>query len=343
MSVTGKYRVAVVKSKGADFEIEERDIPHPGAGQVLVKVVACGICHSDIYTKQGVYGTVFPRAPGHEAAGTVAALGEGVTTFKVGDRVGAGWHGGHCNSCDSCNRAEFVLCKNGKITGITHDGGYGEYMVVPVNSLARIPEGIPFEEAGPLLCAGITVFNSLRNVGARAGDVVAVQGLGGLGHLAVQFANKMGFKVVALSTSPDKKQLAEELGAHIYVDSSSQNPVQELAKLGGARVIICTAPHAKSISDIIPALSTNGVLLLVGAPSENLSFYPGILIMKKARIQGWPSGSAVDSEDTLAFAQLTGVRPKIEKFKLDDINKAYDIQMNNKARFRAVIVHDHKL
>jgi D-arabinose 1-dehydrogenase-like Zn-dependent alcohol dehydrogenase len=327
----------IARPKG-DWELVQRDIPQPGPGQVRIKVEACGVCHSDMMVKEGLWpGLKYPRIPGHEIAGRVDALGTGVAEWKVGQRVGVGWHGGHCFRCDACRRGDFMLCRYEKITGFSHDGGYAEYMVSPAEAVAAMPDDLPAAEAAPLLCAGITVFNSLRNSGARPGDLVAVQGVGGLGHLGVQYANRMGFITVAIARGRDKQPLAEKLGARHYIDSSAVNPAEALQKLGGARVALATAPDAKSISSLTPGLSANGKLLVIAAAMEPLTISALDLIGARRSIQGWPSGTAIDSEDTLRFSSQQGVRPMIEKFPLAKVADAYNHMESGKVRFRAVL------
>ena len=331
-------RVAQIAKPGANWEIVEREIPEPGPGQVRIRVQACGICHSDRLVKEGLWpGLNYPRVPGHEIAGRIDSLGDGVLDWKVGQRVGVGWHGGHCFHCDSCRRGDFILCKYEKITGLSHDGGYAEYMIAPAEAVAAMPDGLETDEAAPLLCAGITVYNSLRHSGAIAGDVVAVQGVGGLGHLAIQYANRMGFHTVALGRGQDKQPLATKLGARQYIDSAATNPAEELQKLGGARVALATAPQAQSISALVGGLSPNGKLLIVAAAFEPISVSALELISGRRSIQGWPSGTAKDSEDTLRFSALAGVRPMIEKFPLAKVAEAYERMESGKVRFRAVL------
>ncbi len=333
-----RMKVAQVPKPGAPFEIVERDIPQPAAGQVRIKVHACGVCHSDVLVKEGVFPWIqYPRVPGHEVSGHIDAVGPGVIQWKTGQKVGVGWHGGHCFICDPCRRGDFVLCVNEKITGLHYDGGYAEYIVVPAEAAAAMPDGISDDEAAPLLCAGITVFNAMRNAGAGPGELVAVQGLGGLGHLGVQFARQMGFRTVAIGRGTDKDQLARKLGAHVYIDSGAVDPAQELQKLGGAKLILATAPDAKAMSGLVGGLARKGILLLVGVPGEPLSINALPMILLKQRLQGWPSGSAVDSEDTLKFSVLTGVRPMIEKYPLAKAGEAFDQMMSGKARFRVVL------
>jgi len=333
-----KMKVAQVPKPGAAFEIVERDIPEPGAGQVRVKVEACGICHSDVLVKDGLWpGIQYPRVPGHEIAGRVDAIGEGVKSWEKGQRVGVGWHGGHDFVCDECRRGDFGMCVDRKVTGIDFDGGYAEYVIVGAEVLALIPDEVPAEEAGPFMCAGVTVFNALRNSGARAGDVVAVQGIGGLGHLGVQYARQMGFETVALGRGKDKEPLAKKLGAHHYFDSNVADPVAELKKLGGARVILATAPSAKAISSVVDGLSPNGNLLVPAAPNDPLSVNVLSLIMGRRSVSGCYSGTARDSQDTLEFSALANVHPMIEKYPLSRVNEAYEQMHSGKVRFRVVL------
>ena len=319
-------------------ELVELDIPQPGAGQVRVKVEACGICHSDVLIKDGLWpGLQFPRVPGHEVAGRIDAVGSGVTAWTNGQRVGVGWHGGHCFQCEQRRRGDFAMCVNRKITGIDFDGGYAEYMIAPAAALAAIPDELPAEEAGPFMCAGVTVFNALRNSGAQGGDVVAVHGIGGLGHLGVQYARQMGFQTVAVGRGKDKEALARKLGAHHYIDWDAGDAAAELQKLGGARVILATAPNAKAISALVDGLSVNGNLLVPAAPGEPLTVSTLSLIMGRRSVSGWYSGTAMDSQDTLEFSALSGVHPMIEKYPLARVAEAYEQMHTGKARFRAVL------
>lgn len=333
-----KMKAVQVTKANAPFEVVERDIPEPGPRQLRVKVEACGVCHSDVFVRLGGYpGLALPRIPGHEIAGRVDAVGPDVAAWKVGDRVGVGWHGGHCFECDACRRGLFINCPSSKVTGISHDGGYAEYAVVPAESAARIPDKLDAADAGPLLCAGVTTFNALRNSGARPGDTVAVLGLGGLGHLGIQYAAKMGFRTVALSSGPDKEKLARELGAHEYVDTKATNAAEGLKKLGGAHVVLATAPNSAAIASTFDGLAPRGKLLIVAAPFDPLPANPFGLLSGRS-IAGWPSGSAIDSEDAMNFSALTGVRARIEKFPLVDAEKAFASMIENKVRFRAVLV-----
>lgn len=333
-----KMKVVQISKAGGNFEITEKEAPKPGPNQVRIQVKACGVCHSDVFTKEGYWPNIeYPRAPGHEIAGIIDEVGPGVNRWKKGERVGVGWAGGFCGECDACRRGLFVNCPNLKVTGINFDGGYAEYIIAPREALAAIPDALSFEEAAPILCAGVTTFNALRNTGARAGDLVAVQGIGGLGHLGVQFANKMGFHTIAISKGKDKEALARKLGAHVYLDTDKTNPAQELQKLGGARVILATAPHAKSVSALVDGLGVNGELMIVGASMDPMEISSIQLIGKTRTVRGWPSGSSIDSEDAMKFCALTGIRPMIEKFPREKASQAYEKMMTNKARFRVVL------
>lgn len=334
-----KMRVVQVTRAGSPLEMAEREIPEPGAGSVRIKVEACGICHSDVFTKDGLWpGIDFPRIPGHEIAGTIDAVGKLVVGWKAGQRVGIGWHGGHCGRCPSCRRGDFVTCQVApQIPGITYDGGYADYVVAPAEALALIPEGLKAVDAGPLMCAGITTFNSLRHSGARPGDTVAVLGVGGLGHLAVQFATKMGFRTVAIARGSDKEPLARKLGAAHYIDSEARDPAAELTKLGGAKVILATATSGMAMNAVIGGLGIDGKLIVLGAASERIEIDPLLLIMGRRSIAGWPSGTSIDSQDTMAFSALTGVRAMTEVFPLERADEAYDRMMSGKARFRVVL------
>ncbi|MFN7998201.1 MAG: alcohol dehydrogenase [Bryobacteraceae bacterium] len=332
-------KTVLIQRPGADFVVTERSVPDPGEGTVRIKIAACGICHSDSFVKEGHWpGLTYPRVPGHEVAGVIDAVGRGVTAWSAGDRVGIGWHGDHCGVCEPCRRGDFVACERLQITGFAFDGGYEQYMIAPARGLARIPEALTFAEAGPLLCAGVTTFNPLRQCRARPGDLVAVHGIGGLGHLGVQFARHFGFHVVAISRGKDKEELALRLGAHKYLDSETVDAAAELQKMGGARVILATAPSAKAISPLVDGLGLDGVLLTVAAAVEPMSISAIQLIPKRRSVQGWPSGTSKDSEDTLNFCALTGIRPMIEEFALEDAAKGYERMMSNKVRFRSVLV-----
>jgi D-arabinose 1-dehydrogenase-like Zn-dependent alcohol dehydrogenase len=333
-----RMKVAQISKPRGDWELVEREVPEPAAGQVRIKVEACGICHSDMFVKDALWpGLQYPRIPGHEIAGRIDALGVGVSEWQIGQRVGVGWHGGHCFHCEPCRRGDFILCRNAKVTGISHDGGYAEFMVSPAEAVAAMPDDLAAAEAAPLLCAGITVFNALRHAGALPGDLVAVLGVGGLGHLAVQYATRMGFATAAIARGQDKQPLAVKLGAKHYIDSAVTSPAEALQKLGGARVILATAPDAKSISGLVGGLGAGGKLVIVGAAMEPLSISALDLIGARRSIQGWPSGTAIDSEDTLRFSAMAGVRPMIEKFPLAKVAEAYDHMLGGKARFRAVL------
>jgi D-arabinose 1-dehydrogenase-like Zn-dependent alcohol dehydrogenase len=331
-------RAVQVAKAGGPFEVVQRDVPEPQANQVRVRVEACGICHSDALVRSGAYpGLQLPRIPGHEVAGTVDKVGAGVTEWKQGDRVGIGWHGGHCFVCDACRKGLFINCERAQVTGLSFDGGYAEYVVAPHDALARIPDGLSSAEAAPLLCAGVTTFNALRNSGVRPGDTVAVQGIGGLGHLGIQYAAKSGFRTVALSQGSDKRRLAFELGAHEYVDTAKTSAAEGLKKLGGADLVLATAPNSAAIASTIDGLKPRGKLLIVAAAFEPISF-SGLGLLSGKSIAGWPSGSAFDSEETVAFSALAGVRPRIETFKLEEAEDAYGRMMENRVRFRAVLI-----
>ena len=337
-----KMRAVQVPRPNGPFEIVEREIPAPGAGSVRIKVQACGICHSDALTKEGRWpGLQYPRVPGHEVVGLVDAVGPGVVGWTAGQRVGVGWHGGHCGRCDSCRRGDFFACQTiTNVTGITYDGGYADYMVAPAVALARLPEGLSAVEAAPLMCAGLTTFNALRNSGARPGDVVAVLGVGGLGHLGVQYAVKMGFKTVAIARGKDKEALARKLGAWHYIDSQAQDPAAELIKLGGARVILATVTNGEAMGAALGGLGVHGTLMVLGAP-PSLAVSPGLLIGGRRSIQGWYSGTSIDSQDTLSYSVLSGVRSMNEVFPLERATEAYERMMSGKARFRVVLTTGH--
>jgi D-arabinose 1-dehydrogenase-like Zn-dependent alcohol dehydrogenase len=331
-------KVAQVPSAGADFQIVEREIPTPDAGQVRIKVQACGVCHSDVLTKDGALpGIQYPRVPGHEVVGVIDELGAGVSEWAMGQRVGVGWHGGHDGTCTACRRGDFGNCVNMKIAGISYDGGYQQYMVAPVEALAAVPESLSDVDAAPLLCAGITTFNALRHSGAFPGDLVAVQGIGGLGHLGIQFANRFGYKVAAIGRGSENAALAKKLGASVYIDSKATKAAEELQKLGGAKVILATAPSSKAMSELIDGLGANGKLLVVGAAPEPIEVTPIQLIFGSRTIQGWASGTPIDAEDTLRFAELTGVRPMIETYPLEKAAEAYARMLSGDAQFRVVL------
>jgi D-arabinose 1-dehydrogenase-like Zn-dependent alcohol dehydrogenase len=334
-----KMRAVQVISPGGAFEIVEREIPEPAQGSVRIKIEACGICHSDSVTKEGMWpGISYPRVPGHEIAGVIDAAGAGVAGWKEGQRVGVGWHGGHCGYCDSCRRGDFVTCQIApQVTGIAYDGGYAEYMIAPAAVLASIPENLSAVEAAPLMCAGVTTYNSLRNSGARAGDLVAILGIGGLGHLGVQFAAKMGFRTVAIARGMDKEPLARKLGAWSYIDSKTQDPSAELQKLGGAKAVLATVTSGAAMSATLGGLGVNGKLIILGAAAEPLQVAGMPLLFGRRSIVGWPSGSSIDSQDTLAFSAQSGVRPMTEVFPLERAAEGYEHMMSGKARFRAVL------
>jgi D-arabinose 1-dehydrogenase-like Zn-dependent alcohol dehydrogenase len=334
-----KMRAFQIPKAKEPFQLVEREIPAPAAGAVRIKVQACGICHSDEYAKEGSRpGITYPRVPGHEIAGVIDAIGEAVQGWEVGQRVGVGWHGGHCGHCNSCRRGDFVTCSKGRqITGLTCDGGYTEYMIISSAALAAIPDEISATDAGPLLCAGVTTFNSLRNSGARPGDLVAILGLGGLGHLGVQFAHKMGFETVAIARGKEKESFAKKLGAAHYLDSESQNVSAELEKLGGAKVILSTVTSGKAVNAVLNGMGINGKTILVGNPDQPLEITGRLLIAGRRSISGWPSGSPIDSQDTLKFCALTGIRPMTEIYPLERAAEAYDRMLSGSARFRVVL------
>src|SRR5215831_1239305 len=331
-------RVAQVSRPKGPFEIVERKIPEPAAATVRIKVHACGVCHSDSLTKEGGFpGLQYPRVPGHEVAGLIDAVGPGVPGWQPGQKVGVGWNGGYCGYCDHCRRGEFFACVRGQTTGVTYDGGYGEYVIAPASAVARMPAELPPAEAAPLMCAGVTTFNALRNSGARPGDVVAVLGLGGLGHLGVQYAAKMGFHTVGIARGKDKEPLARRLGASVYIDNQAQDPAAELQKLGGAKIILATATSGEAMSAVQGGLAVNGTLLVVGA-AESMQVSPMALLMGCRSVKGWYSGTSIDSQDTLAFSARTGVRSMNETFPLERVAEAYDRMMSGKARFRDVLI-----
>ena len=329
--------VQVSRPKGS-FELVERDVPEPRTGAVRIKVRACGICHSDSFIKDGTWpGLQYPRVPGHEIAGIIDAIGTGVLGWTVGQQVGVGWHGGHCGYCESCRRGDFLTCRiAAQVPGITYDGGYADYMIAPAEALALVPNELSAVEAGPLMCAGITTFNSLRHSGATPGDLVAILGIGGLGHLGVQFAVKMGFKTVAIARGKDKEPLARELGAWRYIDSQAQNPADELLKLGGARIILATATSGKAMAAVLGGLGIDGEMIILGA-ADPMEVSPLQLLGGRRSIAGWPSGRSIDSQDTLQFSALTGVRSMNEMFPLERAAEAYERMMSGNARFRVVL------
>ncbi len=336
--VVRQMKMARISQPGAGFQIAEREVPEPGAGQVRIKVQACGVCHSDVLTAEGSWpGIQYPRVPGHEVAGVIDEVGPAVSVWKKGQRVGVGWHGGQDNTCRECRRGDFRNCQNLKITGISYDGGYQQYMVAPVEALVPIPDGLSDAEAAPLLCAGITTYNALRHSGALPGDLVAVQGIGGLGHLGIQFANKFGYKVAAISRGSENATLAKKLGASVYIDSKATNAAAELQKLGGAQAILATAPSSKAMSEVIDGLGPNGTLMVIGATFDPIEVTPVQLISGSRRIQGWAAGTPADSEDTLRFAELAGVRPMIETYPLEKAAEAYARMVSGKAQFRVVL------
>lgn len=331
-------RAVQVSRPGGPLEMVERPIPQPGPREVRVKVQACGLCHSDSLTKDGHWpGISYPRVPGHEIAGVIDAIGGDVPRWTPGHRVGIGWLGGYCGYCDACRRGIFIACANQRVTGITIDGGYQEYVLVPFEGLAAIPDEVAAVDAGPLMCAGITTFNALRHSAARAGDTVAVVGIGGLGHLAVQFAAKMGFRTIAIARGAEKGPLAKQLGARHYIDSTAEDPAAALQRLGGARIIVATATSAQAMAASLGGLAVDGRLVVLGADFAPMPLNTASLIGRRSGIYGWPSGSSIDSEDTLRFSAMSGVRPMTETYPLEQAQQAYDRMMSNRARFRVVI------
>jgi D-arabinose 1-dehydrogenase-like Zn-dependent alcohol dehydrogenase len=329
---------AQVSNPGADLEVVERGVPEPGAGEVRIKVQACGICHSDVLTKEGMWpGIQYPRVPGHEVAGIIDKVGAGVSEWQRGQRAGVGWHGGHDGTCRACRQGDFRNCTNLKIPGISYDGGYQEYMLAPVEALVPIPENLRDIEAAPLLCAGITTYNALRHSGALPGDLVAVQGIGGLGHLGIQFANRFGYKVAAIGRGSENASLAAKLGANVYIDSKSTNAAEALQKMGGAQVILATAPSSKAMSELVDGLGSNGKLVVVGVEFAPIEVTPIQLISGSRNIQGWAAGTPADSEDTLNFAELADVHPMIETYPLEKVKEAYARMLSGKAEFRVVL------
>jgi D-arabinose 1-dehydrogenase-like Zn-dependent alcohol dehydrogenase len=331
-------KAAQIPKPGADFEIVEREIPKPGPGEVRIKIQACGVCHSDVFTKEGSWpGIQYPRVPGHEVVGTIDELGAGVSGWKQEQRIGVGWHGGHDGTCLACQRGDFRNCRNLKVPGISYDGGYEQYMVAPVEALTAMPESLSDVEAAPLLCAGITTYNALRHSGAMPGDLVAVLGIGGLGHLGIQFANKFGYKVAAIGRGSESATLAKKLGASVYIDNKVTNAAEALQKLGGAQVILATAPNSKAMTEVIDGLAPNGNLMVIGVTADPIEVTPAQLVNGSKSIQGWASGTPADAQDTLRFAELTGVRPMIETYPLEKAAEAYARMMSGQAQFRVVL------
>ena len=327
-----------INGPGGPFEVTKRPVPEPSPNTVRIKIEACGVCHSDAFAKDGHWpGLVYPRVTGHEVAGVIDAVGQGVTSWQKGQRAGVGWHGGHCGQCVPCRQGDFMGCRYFQVTGFNEDGGYAQYMIARTEAVAAIPAALSAVEAAPILCAGITTFNSLRHSGARPGDLVAVQGLGGLGHLGVQFASKMGYHTVAIGRGNDKESLALKLGAARYLDTEAVNAANELANMGGAAVILATAPSSQAMTDLVDGLGVGGKLLVVGASADAIKVTPIQLIMARRSVQGWPSGTGRDSEETLRFCALTGIRPMVETFPLEQAAAAYDRMLSGKARFRVVL------
>jgi NADPH2:quinone reductase len=327
-----------VPDAGAEFEVVDMNVPEPGPGEVRIAVEACGICHSDVFVKEGQFpGIDYPRVPGHEVVGRVDAIGEGVNAWDDGQRVGVGWHGGHCFSCEPCRRGDFISCENGQVTGIASDGGYAEYMTAPAEAVAAVPDNLESAAAAPLMCAGITTYNALRNAGAKPGDLVAVQGVGGLGHLGIQYAHAAGFETVAVSRGTDKRDLAMDLGADHYVDSEAEDPGEALVELGGARIVLATAPNTDAIESVVSGLGVDGEVLAVGIPGEPVEVSVQDLVMGRRSVAGWPSGDARDSQDTLEFSALRDIEPMIESYPLEEAADAYERMLSNDARFRVVL------
>ncbi len=331
-------KAAQIAKPGGDFELVDRDIPSPGEGEVRIQVQACGVCHSDSFTKEGSWpGIQYPRVPGHEIVGLIDAVGPGVSGWKKRQRVGIGWHGGHDNTCRECRRGDFRNCRNLKVPGISYDGGYEQFMVGPQEAVVAIPEGLQDTEAAPLLCAGVTTYEALRKSGALPGDLVAVQGVGGLGHLGIQFGSKFGYRVAAIGRGPDTAALAKKLGASTYIDTQSTNAAETLQKMGGARVILATAPSSKAMSELIGGLGPNGALIVIGVSPDPIEVTPAQLIVGNKRLQGWAAGTSADEDDTLSFAELSGVRPMVETYPLERAGEAYARMMSGQARFRCVL------
>ncbi len=335
---TVKGRSMQVPAAGGAFQLVNKEFADPGQGQVRIRVQACGVCHSDSLTKEGMWpGLQFPRVPGHEVAGVLDAVGPDVPVFKVGQRVGLGWHGGHCNYCTPCRRGDFMLCENQPISGINYDGGYADYVIAPANAIALIPDDLKDADAAPLLCAGVTTFNALRNSGARTGDTVAVLGIGGLGHLAIQYAAKAGYRTIAIARGQDKGPLAKQLGAHIYIDSTTQDPAKDLQKIGGANIVLSTVTSAKALEWVLDGLAPAGKFIVVGAPDGAVVINPFPLLLGRRTVAGWPAGTGIDSEDTMNFSALTGIKPMIETYPLEKAEDAYKRMISGAARFRVVL------
>lgn len=333
-----KMKAVQVPRAGGDFQVVEREIPEVGPGHVRIRVRACGVCHSDVVTKEGLFpGISYPRVPGHEVAGTIDQVGAGVEDWSKGERVGVGWHGGQDGTCPACRRGDFVNCANVLVSGVSYDGGYQEFMIAPAEALARMPESLDAAEAAPLMCAGITTFNALRHSGALAGDLVAVQGVGGLGHLGIQFAKQSGYRVAAVGRGTQNAEIAKRLGADVYIDSAATDAASELQKLGGAHAILATAPSGKGMSSLVGGLGANGTFVVVGASADPIEVSTTLLILGKRTIKGWSAGTPTDSEDTLRFAEASGVRPMIEKYSLEKAAEGYVRMMSGDARYRVVL------
>jgi D-arabinose 1-dehydrogenase-like Zn-dependent alcohol dehydrogenase len=336
-SLPKTYKAVVLDKANSGFQLRDVDLKHPEPGQVLVKVLACGVCFSDVATAGGHMGDVFPRVPGHEIVGDVVELGSGVTGFSVGDRVGGPWHGGHDRACRQCQRSLFQMCDNKQVNGVSRDGGFAEYVLLRPEAVVRVPKDMDPAQVAPLLCAGVTVFNGIRKLNIQHGGVVAVQGLGGLGHLAVQYANKMGYEVVALSSGDDKEKFARELGAHHYVNTKAKDAATELNKLGGADLIVSTAPNPKAVGPLLDGIAPAGKLLTL-APVGPTEVNTTTMVLKGASVHGWPSGHALDAEEAIRFARVHDVKCMTESYPLNDVQKAVDSLVAGKPRFRNVLV-----
>ncbi|PWI73126.1 hypothetical protein PCL_10141 [Purpureocillium lilacinum] len=337
MSLPQSYKAVVLDKVNAPFVLKDVPLKHPGPGQILVKVRACGVCFSDVGTAEGHMGDVFPRVPGHEIVGDIVELGEGVSNLTKGQRVGGPWHGGHDGHCRACQRGQFQMCDNAAVNGVSRDGGYAEYVLLRAEAVVRVPKEMEPADVAPLLCAGVTVFNGIRKMHVEQGALVAVQGLGGLGHLAVQYANKMGYEVVVLSSGDDKAAFATELGAHHYINTKTKDTAKELQKLGGADIIVQTAPNPEVVSSLVYGLAAGGKLLSL-APVGPVAVDTVPMTLKGLSVHGWPSGHALDSEEAIRFASHHGVRCMVEKYPLSDVQKAVDSLKAGKPRFRNVLV-----
>ncbi|EGE05431.1 alcohol dehydrogenase [Trichophyton mentagrophytes] len=336
MDIPKTFKQAIFKEKGAPLVLEEVPMTPPGNGEVLVKVQACGVCHSDVFVQNDGLGAGLPRVPGHEIIGHVAAIGEGVTQWKVGDRIGGAWHGGHDGTCRQCKKGYYQMCDNELINGVNKGGGYAEYCLLRAEAGVRVPEDVDAAVYAPILCAGVTVFNSMRNMKLMPGSTVAIQGLGGLGHLAIQYANKFGYRVVALSRGSDKEKFAKELGAHIYIDGGKGDIGEQLQAIGGADMIVSTAPSRSAVEPLLKGLGMLGKLLILSIPGD-ITINTGLMVRRGLTVQCWPSGHATDSEDAIEFTKLENINCMVEKFPLAKVQEAYDAMVKGTVRFRAVI------